>query len=146
MAEHEGILYVAENTSNTISSINLADLSQAKKTVATNVDGPDVLLVHEGTLYISEFDKGQISTLSIDMADQSRPQKKPLTLYPNPCKNELFLLGVAKFCHVSIYSATGQLVLQKQLRVGQPINISELDAGIYAVRINKVVSQLFSKE
>ena len=146
MAEYKGILYVAENTSNTISSINLADLSQAKKTIATNIDGPDVLLVHEGILYISEFDKGQISTLSLDMANQSRPHSKPLTLYPNPCKNELFLLGIAKSFQVSIFSAMGQLVLQKQQRAGQSINTSELVAGIYAIRINKAAVQVFIKE
>lgn len=68
------------------------------------------------------------STLGLD-----RVNKNALSLYPNPALTQVY---VAKAGTVSIYAITGKLVLEQEVNnVKTPVIISELNAGVYVVRL-----------
>ena len=66
----------------------------------------------------------------------------PITLYPNPAKDVVYLEG-AEDEMVSVYDATGRLVMQ-QVYNGQ-LNVSTLEKGLYAVTTGKRTAR-FVKE
>ena len=73
----------------------------------------------------------------------------PISLYPNPFKNELMISGTSG--SVQIYDVLGKLTLVADFENGAPINTEALEKGIYIVRVmnnNKelVKTQKISKD
>jgi len=71
----------------------------------------------------------EASSLSLDAAYKTNT----LALYPNPVLSKLY---VSKTGTVSIYSITGSLIFAKAVINAQtPINVDELKAGVYVVKL-----------
>ena len=59
-----------------------------------------------------------------------------VSLYPNPANDKLYLEGLEDGCEISIYNALGMKVKATTLQgESNEINISDLTAGLYLVRI-----------
>jgi len=80
--------------------------------------------------------------------------QKPITLFPNPCQDQLFLEShihdIQGQIQIEIYDINGTLLLSQVKSGRTPINVSQLSSAIYVLQIttvtNKVVRQLFIKE
>lgn len=58
-------------------------------------------------------------------------------LYPNPVSDMLYFnFNVASDVTMQIYSATGQLVKEENLSTGGTVDVSDLNEGLYIVRID----------
>ena len=68
-----------------------------------------------------------------------------ILLFPNPVREQLFLSEAAlnKYNIANIYNTNGQLILSEEVK-NNPINITNLNAGIYLVELkdNKGVSSV----
>ena len=69
-----------------------------------------------------------------------------VSLYPNPAKDKLFLEGLEEESEICIYNAMGMKVKTMTLQGDAEINISELPAGIYLLRIGNQRTLKFIKE
>ncbi len=60
-------------------------------------------------------------------------------MYPNPVSNGLLYMSssVNLNKNVEIYALTGQRVFSKNVQAQEPLNISNLNRGIYLVRIEE---------
>lgn len=73
------------------------------------------------------FSRGQLST---DNFNQNK-----ITIYPNPSKGEIYVSEVSKF-DIEIFNVMGKKVYSnKNLNSKQPINLSNLQSGVYFVSI-----------
>ena len=75
------------------------------------------------------------STL-LDVTDEE------ISFYPNPAKNNITIKGVNNKV-VKIYDSMGRLV--KQERINEKLNISDLTAGVYYIRINEITQKLIKE-
>jgi hypothetical protein len=86
------------------------------------VKGTDTI----GTVYSESYMLG---------VDESNP-KSELTIYPNPAYDKFFITGVNTFdLFVSIFNIGGQLVKESFILGNQEIGVSDLQTGIYIVKI-----------
>lgn len=69
-----------------------------------------------------------------------------VNLYPNPASDKLYLEGLKDECEISIYNAIGMMVKTMTLQADSEINISDLPAGLYLVRIGNRHTLKFIKE
>ncbi|NJN78830.1 MAG: T9SS type A sorting domain-containing protein [Saprospiraceae bacterium] len=69
-----------------------------------------------------------------------------LTLFPNPVRNELNLANVSQG-NIIIYNSLGQIVRQISVNDSQTmINVSDLENGIYTLKLQKTDGTLISKQ
>ena len=69
-----------------------------------------------------------------------------VSLYPNPASDKLYLEGLEEECEISIYNVMGTKVKTTILQGDSEINISDLPAGLYFVRIGNRHSLKFIKK
>jgi predicted ATP-grasp superfamily ATP-dependent carboligase len=58
----------------------------------------------------------------------------PLTIYPNPVKNDLFIKSDLPIKKVEIYSLTGSLIITDNNFI-EKISVSTLSKGIYLLKV-----------
>ncbi len=91
---------------------------------------------HSGNMFgtITVVPEGTLNTTDFNLSES-------LSIYPNPASNKLFLefddpnpTGIS----VSIFNALGQKVKEnnRELEVISPMNVSDLESGLYFVRIS----------
>ena len=69
-----------------------------------------------------------------------------ITLYPNPANDIIHIDGLEGEHEVQIYNALGMLVMTTTLQGDSEINISDLPAGYYLIRIDSRHAVKFIKE
>ncbi len=68
-----------------------------------------------------------------------------ITMYPNPAEGQV-TITIAEDAHVSLYSYTGALVKQYDIKAGNnTIGLNGLATGLYFVKVNNHVSKLMIK-
>ena len=101
---------------------------------------------------VSQY-QGNYQLLARDITDLSthtnstlhQRAQKDVTIYPNPAGNRLFLSTAFNVESVSVYSANGQLKLIHAGNVTQ-IDVSQLDQGIYFLRIETSRQEFINKK
>ncbi len=58
-----------------------------------------------------------------------------IKIYPNPCKDNIYINSNERLDEISIYKLDGGLVLQKHLNNENKINVSTLLKGIYSIKV-----------
>jgi hypothetical protein len=66
-------------------------------------------------------------------------------IYPNPAQDNIVIKGANKGDLVSIYSATGQLVMTAMAEPNKEIEVSHLPSGLYMIRCGEHVSRFVKK-
>lgn len=69
--------------------------------------------------------------------------KKGLEIYPNPVKNELKIKSEIRVSKVFVYNSSGSLVMSKELKGAESLDVRELKSGTYFVRINDENSEMY---
>lgn len=77
-----------------------------------------------------------IDRQSVDVIENFK-DKSQYTIYPNPCKNFLFLNKVEQTnnFNIEVYDLTGRIILKENLRSNK-IDVSKLQKGYYILKIN----------
>lgn len=94
----------------------------------------------------------QVQTADIyeDPSSITEQQVFALEVYPNPAKNELYIVSSDnKVMSADIIDAQGRKVVSTKVSNRQPIDISALQAGVYSLILsdgNKTVTKTFIKE
>jgi hypothetical protein len=72
-------------------------------------------------------------------------QENSINIFPNPTSEFLYLTGVldTKADKIKIYNVAGKCVLELMQNSNEPINISDLDKGIYFIMVHRVNDLLF---
>ena len=134
IALYKNRLFIAENSSDLISSIDLLNPTKPKETFVSNLGGPDVIKVYNKTLYIGEFDKGQISTVLLDSSLNNPSLTNSIHVYPNPASNQVSFTGNYHGLDVTVYSMLGERLLSKRIKKGEVLNITLLSSGLYIIK------------
>ena len=99
-------------------------------------DNPKEIIVDEDILLAAFFE-----FTSVDENDMGA-----VNLYPNPVDDKLYLEGLHEECEISIYNVMGTKVKTTMLQGDSEINISELPAGLYLVRVDNRHTLRFIKK
>jgi hypothetical protein len=81
-----------------------------------------------------------VATQTITVTQDALPAGIPgaanptIRIYPSPANKLLFIEGMTKNATVSIFSLSGEMVLNKVLRNNQ-LDVSDLSKGIYIIRV-----------
>ena len=123
------------------------------ETIFTNVPADMIIRVPAASLDLykattpwNKYDLRAIETESIDEYSNS------LGIYPNPTKDNLFIVTEENIETVTIYTLTGVMVGQQTMANSQQplaINVSDLNNGVYFVRVkteNGEITRSFVKE
>ncbi|NRD20213.1 T9SS type A sorting domain-containing protein [Winogradskyella eckloniae] len=68
-----------------------------------------------------------------------------VSIYPNPTRDLLNFEGFDATIKVSVIDALGKEILSKTLMIGEPIDVSQCDAGVYSIILNDKFSTKFIK-
>ena len=69
-----------------------------------------------------------------------------ISLFPNPANDQIRIEGLDGENEIQIFSTTGRLVKTAKLSYNEALNVSDLNAGVYLVRINETYDLKFIKE
>ncbi|QBN20456.1 T9SS type A sorting domain-containing protein [Flavobacterium nackdongense] len=69
-----------------------------------------------------------------------------IALYPNPAKDVLNISSASKVISVDVYDSTGRLVLKSDNKSNDQINVSDLQSGIYIVRLKNADNSIEDKK
>ena len=77
------------------------------------------------------------TSLGINENRNSKNNQNEFSVYPNPVKDQLYLNfnGQANHSKFSIINITGQFVADGYIDLNQPINVSQVNSGIYILKI-----------
>lgn len=81
---------------------------------------------------ITNFISHYYNTLSIPSIEE---QSNDLTLYPNPATDKIQLKGLRENLEYTVYNVLGKQVLNGHIEEFDTINISELQSGLYMIKI-----------
>jgi hypothetical protein len=68
----------------------------------------------------------------------------PLTIYPNPVKDNLYIISADQMEKAEIYTLAGKMVKSEQIS-GNSINVSQLPQGIYLIKIGNCREKFVKK-
>jgi len=94
------------------------------------------------TLANVRIEYGELSSVSIASIMEST-----FDLYPNPAQDHITIkLQNNRFnANLSIFKLDGSMILQKVIKNGEIINISQLTSGVYIVKVNQTGELLYIK-
>ena len=64
-----------------------------------------------------------------------------LSIWPNPFQNKIFIDSKLKE-DLLIYNIDGKLLMRKKFNSGSPIDLSDLDVGVYFFQIGERIKKL----
>lgn len=94
---------------------------------------------HTHKQYVSDCEKPNMPVKDIkarkNMTGQS-PEATNVLVYPNPANQELFVEAEGyEQVQLKVYDVIGQLILDKMLKVNQPVNTESLSMGTYIYKV-----------
>lgn len=120
--------------------MTVTPIAQGEMTVGLNITDP------MGASVINSF---KISVLSSDTPGTPDTSDSPLTLYPNPVIDNLYIRANQgkEEGQVKIYAPTGALVFDETMEIGSaPIDMTSYPAGSYTIKVtykeNEITSQI----
>ena len=132
-------LYFTEMGNNYISKVDF-ESHFSKPTVLTEViDKGARIKILGDDLYISQRYSGDIlrfSLLQLGLGERSGISE--MAVYPNPTKQYISLNDVFTYADIQVLSAKGEVLLVKELKPGEKIDLGNLKEGIYFLRINDI--------
>jgi len=104
-----------------------------------STDSTCVISVYNDTILTANFQQIVTSVGSGNKMD--------FRIFPNPASDRIQIQGLSNtFYELSIFDVNGRKVKHKQINGSSPVvNVSELKAGMYIVRIRDVFTQFTSK-
>jgi hypothetical protein len=90
-------------------------------------------VLNEATAYYRLKQVDQDGTYSYSRVVSIAAEKAPVTLYPNPVIDKLYLARNKGKTKINIYSLTGLLVKTARVISGEPVDVSGLNPGTYVV-------------
>ena len=131
-------IYIAEYLSNKISKINITESSPIATTVETELNSPTGLAFDNNTtiLYISEIDGNKISKFDFSLLSTSDilNLRNKISVYPNPSKYFIKIVGLNKNENYIIYNSLGVEITNGSVFNNQKININNLTNGLYVLK------------
>lgn len=81
------------------------------------------------------FDLQAVGVIHQQLLEVNDSQLEKILVYPNPA-NGYFYINSSKEISIKLFDAQGRIVLQQQSSNGQPVNISEINSGIYILQLS----------
>ena len=82
------------------------------------------------------FGQAEEYTVSVGSLDTQDHNKSNVTFYPNPVQDILHLQADSKIKRLTVYDATGKLMMSKKLNATKnQVNVSQLLPGVYTVNV-----------
>lgn len=83
----------------------------------------------------------------LNLLNIQQNQLNTISIYPNPTKSSIYLKGLANESNVSVYDILGKQILNQSINSNQALDVSQLQNGIYILRLNDLNSSYkFVKE
>ena len=144
----DGVYFFADYCSQEIGMLSYDTNTQTwtRDLVFPNASGQWVTFGQDlsGELYVGSHG-GQIykitdAALSLDSIEESK-----LEIYPNPTSGIINLDNNGEVLNITIYDINGRIVVEHENYSLQQLNISELNNGIYFMKINNLYTQKIIK-
>jgi len=106
------------------------------------------MYIDAGEGSVSEFAVSDIRKMTFNTVTDIKNYKNEanMLLYPNPATNFFKIAAESEqTLHVQLFSLTGQLLTDTYCQTDEAVNISELQSGIYFVKVNGATFKLLKK-
>lgn len=112
------------------------------------MNGSSTITYSESEMYLNAIEGSvtfQISEIRKVLFERTtgmeENEAKTLLIYPNPVKDIIFLTNSTDNQNVTIYSATGSVVL-KSVVSNNTIDVRDLSNGVYFIKINNQIAKI----
>jgi parallel beta-helix repeat protein len=97
-----------------------------------------------GSVDIGAYESAQ--QLLNDFLSADDTDIEEISIFPNPAKNQILLVGLENDTEITIFDFTGKLVFETRIADSQaPIDITSLNNGIYFVKIGNSITKFFKE-
>lgn len=99
-------------------------------------------------LTVSNKNGNKIFYSNLILASGENELSKPITVYPNPAKNEFYLKtsgNSLKLFSVEIFDSSGKLISQQRVFGNEAINVQNLSNGVYQIKISNLQTKFFTR-
>ena len=114
--------WIYNEASNTISHFEVLDYAYM-----------DYYIIFNEGLYYTK--SNQVYKFDTSLATQSFTDDVTFSVYPNPSSDMIYFDSTEKIDAIDIYDVTGKLVMSCP-NTSQPVNISNLNSGIYFMKVD----------
>lgn len=135
--------YIDENFNATVGSLIGFDVASTDND-ASGREGTHAWMATEDNGWWNPSVFGQIELGALVPTFIYKSSVQTFSLHPNPVKDNILIKGAELGSVVKIYSMAGALVKQT-INTGTNINITELNAGLYFVKVGDSVTKLIKK-
>lgn len=101
----------------------------------TFLDNQLIIVQPSGNIYYFDIDNIRKIYFSNSNSLSNTPTQNNIKLYPNPSNSRINLSNIKSKTLISIYNIKGELVSSEIIYQDQSINISNLNNGIYIVKV-----------
>ena len=84
--------------------------------------------------------------IRIAFAEIDEDELNPMTLYPNPAKESIRILGIEANSTIEIYNSLGERVRTVSASPDQEIGVSDLASGLYLVRCGNRILRFIKQQ
>lgn len=138
-------LLVAEFFGNTVSKVNLFNAQKITCNNVFRVAQPNDLLVYGDKLYIAMADRVVKVDLN-DVCGKSEKKQKTLSVYPNPAMDYISIDNLEETLEVLIVDTQGKPVMTTKANKSTMIDVHDLKAGMYIMKLaNDAVLRFIKK-
>lgn len=139
------LVWFKNNGSGAFAAEEVIDATQSQAFVYAiedfDVDGDLDIASCEYNLDNLNYFENQKIVLSVSNSDL-----QTVSIFPNPTKDFLNFEGLNTEINVTVFDVLGKQVIDKNLSVGEKLDVSVLVSGIYTIKLNDKISTKFIKE
>ena len=102
----------------------------------------------DGNMFVADKSNERIRRIAnVSTAVNALTETKSLAVYPNPAANEVTISYTEKITNVAVYDIFGQVAYLRNYNAEQvQVNVADLPAGVYLVKVNGTAVRRFVKD
>lgn len=128
-------LYFGDFTNGNISKIDITSPNPIAEVLATDLDKPTGMAFSGSTLYFAQLGAGKISKLETVVSSTYVLNDNSISVHPNPVSDYLIINNPAKQEVAYIINQHGQVIKKMQAPSQIKIDVKDINAGIYYLRL-----------
>lgn len=94
---------------------------------------------------IPEIKKITFNKDASSITDNNASQDNKILIYPNPAADYIYVANIESEAQILLFSIEGKLLIKSPIKASEALNISNIPAGIYLIKVNNQTVKLIKQ-